>query len=72
MWGLMSRIGVSSNMSMPRTRMTLRAMDRTSTTEKKHGKRIYKTGGTMGVRIGKGGPEIMLDGFNGDMYILKK
>jgi len=41
-------------------------------TEKKAGKKIYKTGRTMGIRAGKGGPEIELDGFNGDMFILKK
>lgn len=40
--------------------------------ERKKGKYVYKTGRTMGVRTGKGGPEIMLDGFNGDMFILKK
>ena len=38
----------------------------------KNGKTVYKVGGTMGVRAGRGGPEIELDGFNGDMYILKK
>ena len=38
----------------------------------KNGKTVYKVGGTMGVRAGKGGPEIELNGFNGDMYILKK
>ncbi len=41
-------------------------------TNQKDGKYIYKTGRTMAVRTGKGGPEILLDGFNGDMYILEK
>lgn len=42
------------------------------TSVKKKGKYVYKTGQTMGVRAGKGGPEILLDGFNGDMFILDK
>ncbi len=40
--------------------------------KEENGKRVYKVGGTMGVRAGNGGPEISLDGFNGDMYLLKK
>ena len=40
--------------------------------ENKKGKYVYKTGRTTTVRAGKGGPEIELDGFNGDMFILKK
>ena len=39
---------------------------------KRKGKTVYKSGQTMGVRVGKGGPEILLDGFNGDMYVLEK
>lgn len=42
------------------------------TTEKKNGKYVYKTGRKTSVRTGKGGPSILLDGFNGDMFILKK
>ena len=42
------------------------------TTIEADGKKVYKTGRTMGVRVGSGGPEIMLDGFNGDIFILKK
>jgi len=38
----------------------------------KDGKTVYKAGHRCGVRAGKGGPEIDLKGFNGDMYILKK
>ena len=40
--------------------------------ENKKGKYVYKTGRTTMVRTGKGGPEIELDGFNGDMFILEK
>ena len=40
--------------------------------DKKNGKRVYKVERLCGVRTGKGGPEIVLDGFNGDMFILKK
>jgi len=40
--------------------------------ETKNGKRIYKAGHLCSVRAGRGGPEIELDGFNGDMFILKK
>ena len=42
------------------------------TVKKRKGKTVYKAGQTMGVRVGKGGPEILLDGFNGDMYVLEK
>lgn len=38
----------------------------------KNGKRVYKAGHLCGVRAGRGGPEIEMDGFNGDMFILKK
>jgi DUF4097 and DUF4098 domain-containing protein YvlB len=36
---------------------------------KKGGKKVYKSDRTMGVRIGKGGPEIELDAFNGDILL---
>jgi DUF4097 and DUF4098 domain-containing protein YvlB len=38
-------------------------------TMKKGGKKVYKTNRTMGVRVGKGGPEIELDAFNGDILL---
>jgi hypothetical protein len=38
----------------------------------RNGKTVYKTGKGMRVRTGRGGPQIHLDGFNGDMYILEK
>lgn len=41
-------------------------------TEKNNGKTVYKAGHLCRVRAGKGGPEITMDGFNGDMFILKK
>jgi len=39
---------------------------------KKSGKTVYKCDPTFGVRSGDGGPEIELDAFNGDTYILKR
>lgn len=39
--------------------------------EKKGSKRIWKTGKKTKVRVGAGGPEIELDGFNGDINIHK-
>jgi hypothetical protein len=42
------------------------------TASNKNGKRVYKAGHICGVRAGQGGPEIAMDGFNGDMFILKK
>ncbi len=38
----------------------------------RNGKTVYKTEKGMRVRAGKGGPQIHLDGFNGDMFILEK
>ncbi|MFH1940509.1 MAG: hypothetical protein ABIL68_00265 [bacterium] len=43
-----------------------------TTMNEKNGKRVYKSGHLCGVRAGSGGPEIKLDGFNGDMFILRK
>jgi len=40
--------------------------------ESKKGKTIFKTDPWTPVRIGDGGPSIDLDGFNGDMYVLKQ
>ena len=43
-----------------------------SVEEKKKGKTIYRTLNLVSaVRAGKGGPVIELDGFNGDMFILR-
>ncbi len=41
------------------------------TTERHDGRTVYKSR-WAGARIGKGGPEIALDGFNGDIRILKR
>jgi len=38
---------------------------------KSNGETLYRAGHTTVVRAGSGGPEIQLDGFNGDMYILE-
>jgi len=41
--------------------------------KKKKGKKfVYKTGKRTKVRVGKGGPVIELDGFNGDINLIKK
>ena len=40
--------------------------------EKRNGKKVYKCDKTYGVRAGDGGPEIELDGFNGDIHIYKQ
>jgi hypothetical protein len=37
-----------------------------------NGRTVYRAGKTTVVRAGRGGPEIELDGFNGDMFILEK
>jgi hypothetical protein len=39
------------------------------TKEKRKGKYLYKSGQSMLVRVGKGGPEFTFDGFNGDIRI---
>ncbi len=36
---------------------------------KKNGKYVYKSNRGSNVRVGKGGPKIELDGFNGNIYI---
>jgi hypothetical protein len=41
-------------------------------TEKEKGRYVYKVSRMTAVRAGEGGPKIVLDGFNGDMFILKK
>lgn len=40
--------------------------------EKSKGQYVYKVNRKTAVRAGNGGPEIELDGFNGDMFILQK
>lgn len=42
------------------------------TEETRSGKRVYKASKFFGVRIGAGGPEIKLEGFNGDIRIHEK
>lgn len=42
------------------------------TAERRDGKRVYRADRFTGGRVGKGGPEITLDGFNGDIRILKR
>ena len=41
-------------------------------TAKKNEKNIYTLENRYGVRIGKGGPEIMVEGFNGNIFVLKQ
>lgn len=45
---------------------------RAFTKVKRNGKNVYKCDSTFGVRTGNGGPEIELDAFNGDIYILER
>jgi len=40
--------------------------------EQRKGKLVYRYDRTFGVQVGKGGPEIDLDAFNGDIHILKR
>ncbi len=40
--------------------------------EQRRGKSIYKYDRDFGVQVGKGGPEIELDAFNGDIHIMKR
>ncbi len=40
--------------------------------ERRNGKLIYRADRFTGARIGSGGPEIKLDGFNGDIRIIKR
>ena len=46
--------------------------DKTFEKKKKGKKFVYKAGKNTKVRVGNGGPEIELDGFNGDINVLKK
>lgn len=45
---------------------------RAGTTERRDGKTIYRADRFTSARVGNGGPEIKLDGFNGDIRILKR
>lgn len=44
---------------------------RKSTRKQKNGMFLYKSDQFFGVRVGKGGPEIELNAFNGNIYIVK-
>jgi DUF4097 and DUF4098 domain-containing protein YvlB len=46
--------------------------DIATTKESKKGKYIYKSNKRTRVRVGKGGPELEFDAFNGDIKIIKK
>jgi hypothetical protein len=43
-----------------------------ATAERRDGKLVYRADRFTGGRVGHGGPEIKLDGFNGDIRILKR
>jgi hypothetical protein len=45
---------------------------KTTTSESKNGKKVYRVGHMTGVRAGGGGPEIQLKTLNGDMFILSR
>lgn len=40
--------------------------------ESRRGKRVYKSSGFFGLRVGSGGPALEFDAFNGDIRILKR
>lgn len=42
------------------------------TAERRNGKLIYRSDRFTGARVGNGGPEIKLDGFNGDIRLIKR
>jgi len=44
----------------------------TAVRERRKGKSIYKYDRAFGVQVGKGGPEVELDAFNGDIHIMKR
>lgn len=52
----------------PVTALPQRAM----TSERRDGKLVYRADRYTSVRVGNGGPEIRLEGFNGDIRILKR
>jgi DUF4097 and DUF4098 domain-containing protein YvlB len=45
---------------------------RAATAERRNGKQVYRADRFTGARVGNGGPEIKLDGFNGDIRIIKR
>ncbi len=45
---------------------------RQATKTSERGKFVYKADRSFGARVGNGGPELEFDGFNGDIYIIKK
>ncbi|MFQ5674278.1 MAG: hypothetical protein ACE5G1_00145 [bacterium] len=45
---------------------------RKATTKRRGGKYVYKADKSFGARVGRGGPEIEFDAFNGDIYVTKK
>ncbi len=45
---------------------------RKASVERRGGKTVYKSDRFAAMRVGSGGPEIKLDGFNGDIRILKR
>ncbi len=46
--------------------------NREAAAERRNGKLVYRADRFTGARIGSGGPEIKLDGFNGDIRIIKR
>jgi hypothetical protein len=45
---------------------------RLAKSERREGRTVYKSDRWTGARVGNGGPEIQLDGFSGDIRILKR
>jgi hypothetical protein len=43
-----------------------------ATAERRNGRFVYRSDGSARVRVGKGGPEIALETFNGDVRVLKE
>jgi hypothetical protein len=52
--------------------VTLLPVQSSATEERKNGKYVYRSNASMGVRIGRGGPEITMDTLAGDILIQKK
>jgi DUF4097 and DUF4098 domain-containing protein YvlB len=51
----------------PATYLANRASER----ERKNGKFVYRSNSAFGVQLGKGGPELEFENFNGDIFIVK-
>jgi len=45
---------------------------RPAVSERRDGKFVYKTNSFYGVRVGRGGPELKFDAFNGDIRIRQR